>query len=113
MTITIQYLWQKFDIAVSELVANGSLQERLRHVSGRLPLLHVEDFPIDALRERYRKVLGALERIDAMTDDERYGLATEIVALFSEVTCKRARDDYEDDWLNDQKSRPEEGPPGA
>lgn len=62
-------------------------------------LIKAEEFPIDELRGRFRELLEGLTRIDAMTDDERRGFATEIFSLFREIAEREARVRFEYEWL--------------
>ena len=97
------YVWEKFFATVDRLASgNDSIQERLINaVTFNLLILQNNDFPEDDLREEYEKLVGELNKeqavgeegtlratIEKMPLEESSKIASKIVSMFAEI-CER------------------------
>lgn len=87
--MSIDYTQQKLWEAMNVMVGAGDLQERLKYAGTYLAALHLHEPAFPALPEleaRLKRLLDALKRAGALSDEDAEQRALEILSLFCEAT---------------------------
>lgn len=109
--MALGYAWERFFTAVSSLVSDGTLNERLVGAAVNLIGLKPEDFPDeDKLRERFsdvmrkldvlaidREIPRSLDEIEAesrLVADEGENLAKQILSIFNDIALRDPNHHY-------------------